>query len=89
MIQDFSANDQEFVSILGRLSRISRQNWPRICQYLGRWSRFCQQMAKVFLTFWAGFPAGLVDKPDDFLKLLEDDHKDLLACLRKLSRICH
>ena len=71
MVQDFLANDQEFVSILGR------------------WSRFCQQMAKDFLAFWADSPAGLVDKAEDFLKLLTDYHKELLACLRKLSTICH
>ena len=31
----------------------------------------------------------LLGKAEDFLKLLGDDHKDLLICLRKLSRICH
>ena len=33
MVLDFSATGQELVSILGRLSGISRQSWPKICQY--------------------------------------------------------
>ena len=31
---------------------------------LGRWSRFCQEMAKDFLAFWADFPASLLGKAD-------------------------
>ena len=55
---------------------------------LGRWTRFCQQMAKNFLAFYADCPVSLVGKAEDFLKLFADDHKDLLSCLRKLSSIC-
>ena len=56
---------------------------------LGRWSRFCQRTAKDFLPFWADYLAGLFGKAEDFLKLLGDDDRDLVACLRKLSIICH
>ena len=71
LVQDFSANGQEFVSILGRPSGIL----GKIVSILGRWSRFCQRMAKHFLAFWADCPAGL-----------SDDHiKDLLACLRSFQ----
>ena len=41
----------------------------------------CQQMAKVFLAFWEDCPAGPFGKAEDFLKLLVDDHRDLLECL--------
>ena len=75
--------------ILGRSSRILGKIDQEFVNILGRWSRPFQRMAKDFLAFWADCPAGLFGKAADFLKLLEDDHKDLLACLRKLSRVCH
>ena len=46
-------------------------------------------MANDFLVFWVDCPARFLGRGEDFLKLLADDHKDLLVCLKKFSRICH
>ena len=101
----FSADGPGFLGIWSRMFWQMAKNLPEYSwQIIWNFSAKLAKNLSVFLVDCPGFVSkwsriswhfeqiaqpALLGKAEDFLKLLADDHKDLLVCLRKLPRICH